>query len=179
MSGFANRTAMLNRVRDGFARVLEAVVILLMVALAVEVILGVCFRTFGRALVWYDEVASVTLAWLTYYGAAFAALKGAHIGVPEIVRLAPPALRVPLVLLAETVVVVFFAVLAWSGWYVIDVLATDTLVSLPEVSVKYTQSVMPIGAVLFIVAELLRLPPLLTDARRLHTDLGKAEEIGV
>lgn len=165
--------------RTAFERLLEAIVIFLMVALAVEVILGVSFRTFGRALVWYDEIASVTLAWLTYYGAAYAALKGSHIGMPEILRLLPPRLRVPLLILAESIVLVFFVVLAWSGWYVIDVLATDTLVSLPSVSVQYTQSVIPIGAVLYIVAELLRLPLLLSEARRPRTELGKAEEIGV
>ena len=169
----------LSRARAGFERLLEAIVILLMLALAVEVILGVTFRTFGRALVWYDEIASVTLAWLTYYGAAYAALKGAHIGVPEILRLLPPPLRIPLLLLAEAIVIVFFAVLAWTGWYVIDVLATDTLVSLPSVSVQYTQSVIPIGAALFIVAELLRLPALLAQARQPYTALGQSEEIGV
>ncbi len=169
---------MLTRLRTGFERLLEAIVILLMIALAVEVMLGVGFRKFGQALVWYDEVASVTLAWLTYYGAALAALKGAHIGVPEIVRLVPPPARLPLVLFAEAVVIVFFAVLAWYGWYVIEVLATDTLVSLPQVSVQYTQSVIPIGAVLFIIAELLRLPALWAQARRRNTALGEAEEAG-
>jgi TRAP-type C4-dicarboxylate transport system permease small subunit len=171
--------ALLTRLRTAFERLLEAIVIFLMIVLAVEVILGVSFRTFGRALVWYDEIASVTLAWLTYYGAAYAALKGAHIGVPEILRLLSPPLRVPLLLLAEAIVIVFFAVLAWTGWYVIDVLATDTLVSLPSVSVQYTQSVIPIGAVLFMVAELLRLPALLVEARKPRTALGKSEEIGV
>ena len=170
---------MLTRLRAGFEHLLEGIVILLMVALAVEVILGVGFRQMGKALVWYDEIASVTLAWLTYYGAALTALKGGHIGVPEIVRMLPPRWRVPFVLLAETIVIVFFAVLAWSGWYVIEVLATDTLVSLPAVSVQYTQSVIPIGAVLFIIAELLRLPLLLAQARLARTDLDKAEEIGV
>lgn len=170
---------MLTRFRTGFERLLEFIVILLMAALAVEVVLGVGFRKFGQSLVWYDEVASITLAWLTYYGAALAALKGSHIGVPEIIRMMPPALRVPLVVLAEAIVFVFFAVMAWYGWYVIEVLATDTLVSLPDVSVQYTQSVIPIGAVLFMVAEALRLPNLLREARQRTTHLGENEETGV
>lgn len=167
------------RARAAFERLLEFIVIVLMVALAVEVLLGVGFRKFGSALVWYDEIASVTLAWLTYYGAALAALKGAHIGVPELLRVMPPAVRVPTVLLAEAIVLVFFAMLAWYGWVVLEVLATDNLVSLPQVSVMYTQSVIPIGAVLFILAELFRLPELLAEARKLHTHLGELEERGV
>ncbi|MBI2509896.1 MAG: TRAP transporter small permease, partial [Betaproteobacteria bacterium] len=54
--------------------------------------------------------------------------------------------------------------MAWIGVTVLDVLATDFLVSIPEVSVKYTQSVIPIGAALFVIAELLRLPELLRAA---------------
>ena len=42
----------------------------------------------------------------------------------------------------------------------------DTLVSLPDVSLQVTQSVIPITAVLFVIAELIRLPGLLREARR-------------
>ncbi|MCC6197085.1 MAG: TRAP transporter small permease subunit [Burkholderiales bacterium] len=136
-----------------------------MVALAVEVTAGVAFRYTGRALAWYDEVASVLLAWVTYYGAALAALKRSHIGVPELVRLLPPAWRVPIALVAEGFVVAFFALLAWVGYTVLEVLRHDTLVSLPEVSVVVTQSVIPISAVLFIVAQALSLPQTLREAR--------------
>ena len=43
-----------------------------MIALAVEVTVGVVFRYSGHSLVWYDEVASMLLAWLTFYGSALA-----------------------------------------------------------------------------------------------------------
>jgi TRAP-type C4-dicarboxylate transport system permease small subunit len=45
------------------------------------------------------------------------------------------------------------------------VLATDTLVSLPKIPVSYTQSVIPISAVLIIIAEALHFPELLAQAR--------------
>ena len=48
---------------------------------------------------------------------------------------------------------------------VLEVLATDNLVSIPEVSVAYTQSVIPISAVLFMIAEALVLPDVLREAR--------------
>lgn len=158
---------MLARVRNIYEKFLEAIVIVLMVALAVEVTLGVVFRYVGHALVWYDEVATILLAWVTYYGAALAALKRAHLGVPELVGLLPPLPRVVVALFAEACVFAFFIVLAWVGYSVLEVLATDTLVSLPAVSVAYTQSVIPISAVLFIIAEALVLPDVLREARRL------------
>ena len=48
----------------------------MMVALAATVLLGVSFRFAGSALVWYDEVAAVQLAWITYYGSAYASHGG-------------------------------------------------------------------------------------------------------
>lgn len=152
--------------RRGFERALEWIVIALMIALAVEVTAGVVFRYTGRSLVWYDEVASVLLAWVTYYGAALGALKRSHIGVPDLVRKLPPPLRVQATLFAKVCVAGFFGMLAWVGYSVLEVLGSDTLVTLPEVSVAVTQSVIPISAVLFIVAELLTLPQDLQEARR-------------
>ena len=158
---------MLARVRSIFEKLLEAIVIVLMAALAVEVTIGVVFRYVGYALVWYDEVATILLAWVTYYGAALAALKRAHLGVPELVGLLPPIARLPVAIFAELCVFSFFILLAWVGYSVMDVLATDTLVSIPEVSVAFTQSVIPISAVLFVIAEALVLPDVLREARGL------------
>jgi TRAP-type C4-dicarboxylate transport system permease small subunit len=151
--------------RRRYERLLEWIVIALMAALAVEVTVGVVFRYVGYSLVWYDEVASILLAWVTYYGAALAALKRAHIGVPELVRQLRPALRLPLAVFAEACVVAFFVLLAWVGYAVLEVLAGDTLVSLPDVSIAYAQSVIPISALLFVLAEGVVLPEVLREER--------------
>ena len=160
--------------REGYARALEWVVIVLMATLAIEVTMGVVFRTIGMSLAWYDEVASILLAWLTYYGSALAAAKRGHISCPELVAIFPPAVRLPLALLAEVLVFGFFILLAYTGWSVLDVLATDSLVSLPEISVKYVQSVIPVSAVLILVAEALNVPAVFAEARHGHG--GGAED---
>jgi len=160
--------------REGYERVLEWVVIVLMAVLAIEVTMGVVFRTIGTSLAWYDEVASILLAWLTYYGSALAAAKRGHISCPELVAIFPPVVRLPLALLAEVLVFGFFILLAYTGWSVLDVLATDSLVSLPEISVKYVQSVIPISAVLILVAEALSVPAVYAEARHGHG--GGAED---
>ena len=131
--------------------------LLLLGSLTSLVVAAVVFRKAGAALVWYDEVASVLLAWLTYYGAALAALHHGHIGFPKVVEHLGPRTRAGVAVLRETVVVGFFAVAAWAGWLVLMILEGDYLVSLPWVPMWLTQSVIPIGAALFIVAELLSL----------------------
>ena len=149
---------MRRRFRKGLQRALEFAVVVLMVALALVVVLGVAFRRLGAALVWYDELASILLAWLTFYGAALAAIHRAHIGFPKLVDGLAPRLRRPLILLGEGFVLLFFIVTAWAGWRVFGILGGETLVSLPWVPQRLVQSVVPIGAVLFIVAELVTLP---------------------
>lgn len=146
-------------------RLLEGVVIALMVSLASVVLLGIGFRKAGAALVWYDEVASILLAWLTYYGAALAVLHRAHIGVPTLVDHLPGRWRKAAVLTAEGVVLGFFAVLAWAGWQVQTVLTGTSLVSLPAVPAALAQSVIPIGAALCILAQVLTMPRALSPAR--------------
>ena len=147
-----------------FERLLETITVFLIISLALVVVLGVIYRWSGASLSWYDEIASVQLAWLTYYGASLAAMKRAHIGVPGLIAVVPPLFRVPLVLLAETVVIGFFLILAWYGYIVLVVLEGDTLISLPWISTQVTQSVIPISAVLFIVAELLNMPQIMREA---------------
>jgi TRAP-type C4-dicarboxylate transport system permease small subunit len=149
---------MRQRFQRVFQLALEFIVLSLTTSLALVVVLGVVFRKLGAALVWYDEVASILLAWLTFYGAALAALHRAHIGFPKLVDGLDPALRRPLVLLGEAFVLAFFMVTAWAGWRVFGILGGDTLVSLPWVPQRLAQSVVPIGAVLFIIAELLTFP---------------------
>ena len=151
--------------RRRYERLLEWIVIMLMTALAVEVTVGVLFRSFGASLVWYDEVASILLAWLTFYGSALAAAKRAHIGCPEVIAMLPPGARVAARLLADILVIAFFLLVGWTGYTILGVLATDNLVSLPQVQVAYVQSVIPIGAVLIVIAELLTLPEALSRAR--------------
>lgn len=155
------------RLRAGYEKFLEAIVMLLMVVLFLEVMIGVIYRMSGASLSWYDEIASVLLAWITYYGAALAAIKRAHIGCPAPIAALKPRYRLPLTLIGEACVFGFLILLAWVGFAVMNVLATDYLVSLPEVSVAYTQSVIPIGAVLFIIAEALALPDIVREARGL------------
>ncbi len=140
---------------EGF---LIAVSLVLMAVLAIIVVSAVAFRYSGASFTWYDEVASIVLAWITYYGAALAAIRRAHLGFPNLVAMLPPVLRLVALVASETVVFVFFILLAKFGYEAILLLQGDALVSLPWVKVEVVMSVIPIGAVLFILAELCTLP---------------------
>jgi TRAP-type C4-dicarboxylate transport system permease small subunit len=149
---------MLPTLRRSIDWLLQWVLILLMIGLTVVVMVAVFSRKFGASLVWYDEVASVLMAWVTYYGAALAALRRRHIGFDGVLLRLPLGLRSAAVIVAEVSVIGFFVLLTWAGIRVLEVIGDETLVSLPWVPVTLTQSVIPIGGALFILCELLSLP---------------------
>jgi len=99
-------------------------------------------------------------------GAALAALHREHIGFSGLVKALKPAVRIPFIVISEVCILGFFALLAWVGFQVLVVLKGDNLISLPQIPTRLTQSVIPIGAILFIIAEALGIPELLKKAAR-------------
>jgi TRAP-type C4-dicarboxylate transport system permease small subunit len=156
----------MNLFRSVYDRLLEIIAAVMMAGVALIIVAGFTFRWFGASLVWYDEVAAISLAWLTYYAGALATLRGAHIGFPGLVNALPAGWRVTATITASVITILFFALLAVTGYQVVEILGGDTLVSLPSVPLRFTQSVIPITAVLFVVAELIRLPKAVSAARR-------------
>ena len=140
------------------SKVLEWITILLMVALTVVVSLAVLARLGGQSFSWYDEVAAIMLAWITYYGSALAALHRRHIGFDTVLLALPRRARMAAVLIGEAIVLTFFILMARAGFQVLEVLSGDTLISLTWVPIQFTQSVIPIGAVLFAICQILSLP---------------------
>ena len=133
-------------------------VLIQMVALTCVVIFAVIARISGNSVSWYDEIAAIQLSWLTYYGGAYAALHRRHIGFDSVLLSIPMPLRAYAVIFAEIVVVGFFIILAYTGYQVLVVLEGDFLVSLTWVPIQFTQSVIPIGAALFVLCEILSFP---------------------
>ena len=172
------------RAAAGALRVmLEAITIALLVALAVIVVLAVAFRFAGSSFVWYDEVASVMLAWITYFGAALAALKRRHLGFSGFVLSLSPRARQLLFAVAELVIYATFVTAAWAGWFVLRVMAGERLQSLDWVPLQFTQSVVPIGCALFVIAQVLSTPGAWSrmkagrdaEAEEIEEEIAKAE----
>lgn len=149
---------MIERTRLLIEKTIEIFTVSLLLSLTIIVLAAVAFRTFGSSIAWYDEVASINLAWLTFYGSNLAAIKRAHMGFPGLVNSAPTSLRTSLFILSEIIVIGFFLIIAYYGYQVLEILAWDRLVSLPSISLTLTQSAIPISAALFILCELLSLP---------------------
>ena len=148
----------LSRINRVLSTVLEWITISLMILLTLVVTLAVIARLMGQSFSWYDEVAAIMLAWITYYGSALAALHRRHIGFDTVLLALPVKFRIAALLVGEAIVLTFFFLMARAGLQVLDVLAGDTLISLTWVPIQFTQSVIPIGAILFMACQMLSLP---------------------
>jgi TRAP-type C4-dicarboxylate transport system permease small subunit len=148
----------LSRINRGISKILEWITIGLMIMLTVVVSCAVIARLVGHSFSWYDEIAAIKLAWITYYGSALAALHRRHIGFDSVLLAMPHKFRIAALLIGEAIVLIFFFLMARAGFEVLEVLAGDTLVSLTWVPIQLTQSVIPIGAILFMICQVLSLP---------------------
>jgi len=150
---------MIDRAANILGRLLEFILILLMVGLTALVVVAVLYRkVLENSLSWYDEVASIMLIWITYYGAALAALRRKHIGFDGFLLSLPAGPRTAAFVVAEVLVIGFFVMISYGGWLVFQVVQGGNLVSLTWVSLQWPMSVIFIGGVLFVMGELLSLP---------------------
>lgn len=159
-------------------RLVETISLILLLALTFAVIYSTAMRYLGASPTWYDEVASVLLAWLTYFGATYAVFMRQHMGFAGLVTAMPRGLAVATALFAEALVIGYFAIVGWFGYQVLPVAAFDSLLSLPWLSLDIVQSVIPITAVLMIIGTLLTMPRALRDAAegvdREHAEIDHA-----
>ena len=147
----------MNRLARAVDQLLVWFILFQMIALTAVVIFAVVARITGNSVSWYDEIAAIQLSWLTYYGGATrlctVGILGLILFVENIHANAGYA-----VIFAESVVIGFFLLLAYTGYQVLVVLEGEYLVSLTWIPVQFTQSVIPIGASLFVLCEALSFP---------------------
>jgi len=140
-------------------RLLEITTISLLAGLAALVVGAVLARyLFNSSLPWYDEVASVALAWITYFGAALATLRRAHLGFAGFVLSLSLPLRRILFFVAELITFTVFVSMAYAGMHVLRVMKGETLVSLEWVPLTFTQSIVPLGCALVVLAQIFSMP---------------------
>ncbi len=148
----------MRRLSHWFDILLQAVTLVLLVGLTVVVLLGISFRYSGYSLIWYDEAASVLLAWITFTGAALAMHRSAHLGFNGLLFGLNLAGRLALFWSVEVLVLGTLAVVAWAGWAILDIFGNETLTTLRFLPRSFVQGILPVSAVLMIVGRILTAP---------------------
>nr|WP_245960519.1 TRAP transporter large permease subunit [Simplicispira hankyongi] len=107
-------------------------------------------------LVWTDELASILFLWLSMLGAVVALRRGDHMAMTAILNRAKPGTRAMLQTVAIAAALAFLALVLWPAYQYADeerYIITPAL----EVSNAWRASAIPFGALLMIVAAVLRL----------------------
>jgi TRAP-type C4-dicarboxylate transport system permease small subunit len=136
---------------------------LLALLMFLVVVLGVAFRyVVGSSLSWYDEFAEFVLVWLTMYGSVLALARGQHIGFETFVEMLPAPLRRVSEVVSTLCILAFSGIMLVSGWALVQAMAAETAVSIPEIKMGWIYSVLPITGGLMVLVGLVNLGTLLT-----------------
>lgn len=148
--------------RRAASHVVEGVLLLLMVALCVDVFLGVFSRyVMGRTFTWYDEIARLLFVWIVFLGAAVGIRRGAHFRLHLLVDRFPPRTRRAVHVLGVLVLMGFGLLLIQEGWKLVQ-LGEYQRTPVMGLSKQYVYASVPAGGVLTILYSL----PLLWRAIR-------------
>src|SRR5437773_4105391 len=145
---------MLTRLAD---TMVEAVCLVLMVALTVDLMLGVFSRyVLVSTFTWYDEIARICFVWVVFLGAAVGVKRGAHFRLHLVVDRFPAPARRAAAVLAQLVVIGFAAALVQQGWTFVELgrFQQTPVMGMPK---SWVYLAMPVGGALII---LYSLPPL-------------------
>ncbi len=135
----------------------EAVCLLLMVILTVDLMLGVFSRyVLARTFTWYDEIARAAFVWVVFLGAAVGVKRGAHFRLHLLVDVLPRPLQRVALGLGLLIVMGFSVVLVQQGRAFTELGRVQTL-PVSGVSKAWVYAAIPVGGVLIIVYTLPRL----------------------
>ncbi len=131
---------------DRIERTLDAVLGALLLLITVSLIWQIFGRyVIGRAPGWSEEVARMSIVWLTMIGAAACLRSGSHIAVTVLLNAVGPRLRLALLACRDTCILMTAGVLAWSGTRY-ALLNGDQDSPALEIPMSYAYSALAVGA---------------------------------
>jgi TRAP-type transport system small permease protein len=163
-------------IERGF-RLLEAVMVLLLVAMVGMVLGNVILRyVFDSGIAISEEMSRYFFVWLTFIGAVVVYREHAHLGVDTLVRALPQAGRRVCLLLSDTLVLICCAVFFWGTWkqHAINASNHAPISGLPMTLVYGVGYFTSIGIGAMVALRLLRLLTGRLDEQELRIFAGEA-----
>ena len=141
-------------IRRALGNIVEGILLVMMVALCVDVFLGVFSRyVLARTFTWYDEIARLLFVWIVFLGAAVGVKRGVHFRLHLIVDRFPRALRRATVIFGILVVMGFGWILIQQGWKLVE-LGQFQHTPVMGLSKQYVYASVPVGGALVILFSL-------------------------
>jgi len=149
--------------RAALENVVEGVCLLLMVALTLDLMLGVFSRyVLVRTFTWYDEIARICFVWVVFLGAAVGVRRHTHFRLHLLVDRMPLRAQRAIAILGQLVVIGFAAALVQQGWAFVE-LGRLQQTPVMGLSKAWVYLAMPTGGALIILFSLIPLGRALRD----------------
>ena len=105
----------------------------------------------GSPSTWSEVITRAAMIWSVFLGAAPAFREGGMIAVELVQRALPPRLGLWLHQTSLALSILFFGVLFWQGWAMVERVASQRLAAL-DISIGWAYAALPVGAVFTILA---------------------------
>ncbi len=140
-----------------FARTIEAIAALLVIAETLILVAGIVSRyVMHNPLIWSDELAQMLFMWLAMLGGVIALRRGEHMRMTTFVKIAPPDVRATLEAVALGAAIAFLGLILAPAY---DYAADERFMSMPglDISNGWRAAALPVGMLLMLIAGALRL----------------------
>ncbi len=156
-------------VKRGLTKLLEWVVILVVAALVLDVLWGVCSRFVLRSPSrWTEEVATMLLIWVALLGAAVAFGRNEHLGVDYLFNKLDPGAQRVLAVIIQLLVAAFASAAMVAGGYVLvsETLAVGQVSPALGIRTGYVYLAVPVSGTFIVLFCLERIAELLAGSRQ-------------
>ncbi|MBA5779429.1 TRAP transporter small permease [Stappia sp. F7233] len=101
---------------------------------------------FGRYVLnstptWVEQWSLIIVAYVTFLGAAVGIRRGTHLSIDFVREAMPGAVRIPLHLLSDLMMIVFGAFMGWQGWLLV---ATNVNRIVPLINISESWRAAPV-----------------------------------
>ena len=139
---------------NGFRKVLIFIISFLTGLNAITIVLQVLMRYFLRkSIAWTNELAGISLVWITFLGATLITADESHIGMDMIIEKLKPLPRLILKLIINFFILVVCLILVKHGYGTVMKGFNSKLISLPG-NLGIVVSVIPISGVLMAITSI-------------------------
>jgi len=106
---------------------------------------------FGSPSTWSEVITRSAMIWSVFLGAAPAFREGSMIAVEIVQRALPTRLGLWLHQISMVLSLVFFSILFWQGWAMVERVAAQKVAAL-EISIGWAYAALPVGSVFIMIA---------------------------
>lgn len=171
--------AMLISAKRRMTWLLEQAVVLIVAALVLDVLWGVCTRfVLGEPSRWTEEVATFLLIWVAMLGAAVAFSRDEHLGLDYFATKLDPEARKLLAIIVQGLIILFTSSAMVFGGYVLvtETLRTGQVTPALGIKMGYVYLAVPVSGLFIVLFCLERVGELLAKTDPSGVEHSQSEE---